>query len=325
VDFHDADKSAGYIRFKIKWHAHMTTKSQTLNNCPIIGIYALPSKKGPQEIIASYVKWIESAGARVVPLSNTITEEEVKETLSSLNGLLFTGGSAPITDNARSLFKQAMEFNKNGEYFPVWGTCLGFEWIIEMAGSLSRDQMDQKYDAENYSIPIIFTDYGRQKSRIFAEAPEELKKIFATEDVTLHLHQGGLSPEHWQQNDLLTNFFHLISTDTDRKARPFVSMYEGKTYPIYGSQWHPEKVQFEFCRTSTGALQDNIQHTRNAVWASQHLINFFVDECRKSSHKFPTQVQEDAALIYRYPVTRTTESEQTYFFNWSTEPTGSSS
>jgi len=320
VDFHNADKSAGYIRFKVKWHTHVTKSHshEALNNMPIIGIYALPSKIAPQEIIASYVKWIESAGARVVPLSNKIPLEDVKETLSSLNGLLFTGGSSTITDNARALFKQAVEFNKNGDYFPVWGTCLGFEWIIQMAGNLKPDQMDQKYDAENYAIPVKFTDYGRQRSRIFEGTPEELKKIFATEDVTLHLHQGGLSPEHWQENNQLTSFFHLVGTDTDRKGREFVSMYEGKTYPVYGSQWHPEKVPFEFCKLSSGALRDNIQRTRNAVWASQHLANFFVGECRKSSHKFPTQAKEDAALIYSYPVTRTTDSEQTYYFNWPT-------
>jgi len=293
--------------------------NEALNNTPIIGIFALPSKKGPQEIIASYVKWIEAAGARVVPLSNKIPLEDVKETLSSLNGLLFTGGSSTINDNARALFKQAMEFNKNGDYFPVWGTCLGFEWIIQMVGNLTADQLDHDYDSENLALPVKFTDYGRQKSRLLERAPEELKKSFESEDVTLHLHKNGLSPEHWKENKELTSFFHLLGTAKDRKGKEFVSLYEGKTYPIYGSQWHPEKIPFEFSKTSSGAPVDDIVHTRNAVWASQHFANFFVDECRKSFHKFPTQEKEYAALIYAYTPTRCKDSAQIYYFDWPTK------
>ena len=36
----------------------------------------------------------------------------------------------------------------------------------------------------------------------------------------------------------------------------------------------------------------------------QYAANFFVNEARKSSHKFSTPEDEDAALIYNYKVMR---------------------
>jgi len=110
------------------------------------------------------------------------------------------------------------------------------------------------------------------------------------------------------------DFFNLISTNNDRKGREFISMVEGKSMPIYGSQWHPEKNQFEFGEYSDGQPYEVISHTVAARNAAQYMANFFVDECRKSKHKFPSESAEDAALIYNYPVTKTgPEFEQTYY------------
>jgi len=211
------------------------TKRSHLNNTPIIGIYSIPhdGKADVGFIPASYVKWIESAGGRVVPLPTNISDADAKKTLHSLNGLLFTGGSGAITDNARYLFKHALEFNKRGSYFPVWATCLGFEWVLEMVGKFTKDSLDQNLDAQDYSIPLTFTKYGRESSRLFADAPPKVLDALASENITYNHHQGGLQPDHFHQNEHLTKFFHLISTNVDRKGRGFVSMYEGRNFPVY--------------------------------------------------------------------------------------------
>jgi len=265
-------------------------------------------------IAASYVKWIEAAGGRVVPLSFNISGADVKGNLSVLNGLLFTGGAIPVTDNARALYNLALQFNQNGDYFPVWGTCLGFQWLLEMTGDIPH--MSGPFDSEDYPIPLNFTSYGKQ-SRIFAGAPTDLMNIYASENVTYNHHQYGLEPNDFFQNDKLTSFFNLISTNTDRVGRPFVSMIEGKRYPVYGAQWHAEKNPFEWSEYPNGTSVENIPHTRDGRWAAEYVSNFFVDECRKSSHKFPSETQEAAALIYNYPVNYTMiPYTQTYFFNW---------
>jgi len=33
------------------------------------------------------------------------------------------------------LYKLAIKANDEGEYFPVWGTCLGFEFMLIAAGN----------------------------------------------------------------------------------------------------------------------------------------------------------------------------------------------
>ncbi len=52
-------------------------------------------------------------------------EAELDHLFSSINGLLFIGGGANPSDASRYMFNLALEANKNGDYFPVWGTCLG--------------------------------------------------------------------------------------------------------------------------------------------------------------------------------------------------------
>ena len=72
-----------------------------------------------------YVKWLEQAGARVVPLKYDASAEELKPILDSLNGILLTGGGAPLVDlsspfmrTASFLLNYTLEANNN-----VGGTC----------------------------------------------------------------------------------------------------------------------------------------------------------------------------------------------------------
>jgi len=284
-----------------------------LNDKPIIGIYAQPSSStGGDYIAASYVKWIESAGGRAVPIPYHISNANAAGNLSVLNGILFPGGSASLPDNAKYLYNLAVQANQKGDYFPVWGTCLGFEWLLMMQGNITLDS-DPTYDAENYSIPLNFTSYVKQ-SRIFAGASPDLINILASENVTMNNHQHGMTPDHFSKTPALTSFFNVISTNNDRKGAPFLSMIEGKMYPIYGGQWHPEKNLFEFGENTDGTAYEAINHSAHAREVAQYVANFFVDECRKSDHKFPNEKQEDASLIYNYPVTKTgPEFVQTYY------------
>ncbi|KDR20014.1 Gamma-glutamyl hydrolase [Zootermopsis nevadensis] len=61
--------------------------------------------------------------------------------ISSLNGLLIPGGAAPFTatDGYASagwqLYKLAAKKNDAGVYFPVWGTCLGFELLAVLSAN----------------------------------------------------------------------------------------------------------------------------------------------------------------------------------------------
>jgi gamma-glutamyl hydrolase len=53
-------------------------------------------------IAASYVKFVESAGARVVPIKINQSQEYYKKMFYATNGLLIPGGAVSLYDSGKS-------------------------------------------------------------------------------------------------------------------------------------------------------------------------------------------------------------------------------
>ena len=101
-----------------------------VNTRPIVGIMAQPYDSTRNYIAASYVKWVESAGARAVPLMYDAWDRaRLREVLQSVNGVLLPGGAALFVGVYRqaleTMYEYAIEANSQGVHFPIWGTCLG--------------------------------------------------------------------------------------------------------------------------------------------------------------------------------------------------------
>lgn len=129
----------------------------------IIGIFAQPSHAAHpacggacEYIAASYVKWVESAGGRCVPIPYNASVPALETLFGRINGLLLPGGGNPLPDAARYMIGRALKANDAGDYFPVWGTCLGMEWLLQ---ALAGDgfALDTALDAWNISLPLEFT------------------------------------------------------------------------------------------------------------------------------------------------------------------------
>lgn len=116
---------------------------------PIIGILSMPSSysayKGQSDFPASYVKFLEQAGARVVPIPYDLDAGALEALLQSLNGALFTGGAAPFFSpapahaptayalTAQRIYAEVQAAAAKGETWPLWGTCLGHECVARRA------------------------------------------------------------------------------------------------------------------------------------------------------------------------------------------------
>jgi gamma-glutamyl hydrolase len=244
------------------------TRGSELNEWPIVGVFTQPSSYSDEPcngdcfyIAASYVKYIESAGARVVPIPYEAETEELDYLFESMNGFLYTGGGADMSDAAKYLYSKAVQANDEGDFFPVWGTCLGFEWLM-IATSGNDSILDSVFDSENYSIPLDFTAAVSQ-SRLFSHAPPEVVKTLATENVTMNNHMAGIAVDHFYATPELSTFYNVLSTNTDRAGWEFVSTVEAYNYPIYGTQWHPEKVIY--CPLAY------YQHAQLKTPASEHI------------------------------------------------------
>ena len=83
---------------------------------------------------------------------------------------------------------------------------------------------------------------------------------------------------------------------------------EGREYPFYATQWHPERNAFDWIR------EENITHTRDAAETSQWVANFFVQQARENSHAFDSDAEMEAALIYNYNPKYFGQGVQIYYF-----------
>lgn len=84
------------------------------------------------------------------------------------------------------IYDIAQDLNDQGDYFPVWGTCLGFELLTYL--SANGNEHRAHCSSTNQALPLVFKeDY--KASRLFKNAPESVVKILESEAVTANFHQ----------------------------------------------------------------------------------------------------------------------------------------
>ncbi|KFO25979.1 gamma-glutamyl hydrolase [Fukomys damarensis] len=285
---------------------------------PIIGVVMQETinseikSLGKYYIAASYVKYLESAGARVVPVRLTLTHTQYEELFKSINGILLPGGGSNLQKSgyanvSKIFYNLAIQSFDDGDYFPVWGTCLGFE---ELAYLISEKSLLTVTNTENEVLPLNFTK-GPSKSRMFKNFPPDLLRSLAEEPLTANFHKWSLSMKNFTMNKKLRKFFNILTTNTDGKIE-FISSMEGYKYPVYAVQWHPEKAPYEWPNLK------GVSHAPNAVRTAFYLAEFFVSEARKNNHHFESQSKEEMSLIYQHsPIYTGNVSlfQQCYMFN----------
>lgn len=194
-----------------------------------------------------------------------------------------------------------------GDFFPIWGTCQGFQLLTLLAAHDPNVYLHNKFDSYNYSIPIVLTPEAH-KSRLFAGLLPQTKETFITKNCTQNLHHDGILPHSYTTDPGLAKDVRLLSWNTDKVGTPFGSTLEYTNYPFYGTQWHPERNQFDW-GVQEGKDGDphllwlripGLDKSPDAIRAMQDLSFFFVNEARKNFHAFPTPEQEEKNLIYNW-------------------------
>ncbi|OIV92464.1 hypothetical protein TanjilG_02227 [Lupinus angustifolius] len=272
---------------------------------PIIGILSHPGDSasgrisnatGTSYIAASYVKFVEAAGARVIPLIYNEPHSKLQKKLDLVNGVLFTGGSAKsglYFETVRRIFKKILERNDAGDHFPLYATCLGFELLTMI---ISKDNnILEEFSALNQASTLQFVENANIEGTVFQRFPPDLLKKMSTECLVMQNHRYGISPGKFLANEKLSSFFEILSTCKDEDDKVYVSTVYSRNYPVTAFQWHPEKNTFEW-----GV--PGIPHTEDAIQITQHVANFLVGEARKSINRPVAQEVLDN-LIYNYSPT----------------------
>ncbi|CAL5403090.1 unnamed protein product [Camellia sinensis] len=305
-----------------------------LNFRPVIGIVSHPgdgasgrlsNATNASYIAASYVKFVEAAGARVIPLIYNEPPEILYNKLNLVNGVLFTGGwakSGRYFDVIEGIFKKILEKNDAGDHFPLLAICLGFELLTMI---ISKDKnILESFKASDQASTLQFMNDINVEGTVFQRFPPNLLKKLSTDCLVMQNHQNtqshglgvlrfakyivadlselnsfmqqyGVSPERFGEYKELCSFFKVLTTSADSDNKVYVSTVHAHNYPVTAFQWHPEKNAFEWGLSM-------IPHSEDAVQVTQYVANFFVSEARKSLNRPPARKVLDN-LIYNYSPT----------------------
>ena len=207
-----------------------------------IGILTLPharkTEHGTSHIMKSYVDWFENQGVRVVPVPYDTVHHETY--FHMINGLFIPGTDKGFDVMNKTLIKTVTRFFElslqPGEYFPIWGTCFGFQLLTMLVGG---NTTLERYEADGRSSIHITADGKR--SRMMHSFSKRYRSYLENSPSTLQYHDYGISPCDFLANAHLRRFYRILATAQDHQGREYVAAIEGKYYPIYGVQGHPER------------------------------------------------------------------------------------
>jgi len=225
----------------------------------VIGVITVPLNPnrayvgvcGDSYISSSYIDWLKGVGLEILPIPYTTTKH--KYYFERVNSLYFPGGSVFASNDlayykcCKAFFELAMEANDRGDYFPLWGVCLGMQQMMIIVDGKDNMNLLERFDSYNdLKLPLHFTTdglKGRLMTYLLDHNPD-MVKILMDQPLSINNHMMGLSPASFNKNPKLQSFFRIVSYNYDRQGKAFVSTIEAKKYPFYGVQWHPESIAF---------------------------------------------------------------------------------
>jgi len=217
----------------------------------MISVPLTPGKKyyqvcGDSYIASSHITWLKRFGVKILPIP--YTTKNFKGYMSKINGLYFPSGGAfagtqkEYYNCCKKFLQLAMKENDKGNHFPIWGGCMGMQQLMIIAdGHDDLEHLLQRFDSFNNLLSTLdFTEEGLRSRMMRNATKAEIKKL-STKDCTLNNHKMGLTPTKFKRHKNIDQFYKIVSTSVDRKGRDYVSTIEGRFYPFYGVQWHPER------------------------------------------------------------------------------------
>jgi len=114
-----------------------------------------------------------------VPIPYYADNATVDHLFESINGVLFPGGGTSMPPSAVRMYDNAVAANRAGDHFPLWGTCMGFQWLLLLAGG----ELDGGYDSENISLPLAYTA-AAPGSKLLSGLDPDLYSMLADPDHT---------------------------------------------------------------------------------------------------------------------------------------------
>ena len=116
----------------------------------------------------SYTDWIEEAGGIPVIIPFDTDQDKRNSVLSNLQGILFPGGGTTLFGQdgkptkyqkvATEILNFAKSQNDRGIYYPVIGTCLGFQSIVTSLMGEASDVLLSDFNDKNLPHKVTKTN-----------------------------------------------------------------------------------------------------------------------------------------------------------------------
>ena len=228
----------------------------------------LESSSVPREtsyIKNSYLNWLEQNNMRWVEINFFESEESYLRKLEVSDALLLTGGGQNVLKPdgstseyfkvAKRLIQYAVERNQRGSYFPLWGTCLGFQSIV--------------YTFSRETLRVATVDNPTSSGSLHLLSPESrfFRSVFSHQDILvlenkpslLFHHTYGYMLNEALENQIFMSEFNILASAETATKKTVVGMIEHKHLPIFGTQFHPEAMQFLFNNQDIDSHSEEIQ------------------------------------------------------------------
>ena len=217
---------------------------------PTIGIITLPltlymRRRHPGasgSIPSSCKKWVDQTGSRAVVIPHFADKKLLRKLVGQVNGLMFIGGGVRhyysfdemptrVMKKLAYIYRLGLKENtKNWGNFPIWGTCLGFEFT--------------KVNSVNVLKQIQFMDENYGGSYFEKAFKPKVKQYLQTHASSYFHHHNGMRVKDFIANRNLNSSFKVIAYYR-KNGMWSVSAIQHRRYSIAGTQFHPEKLLFE--------------------------------------------------------------------------------
>lgn len=241
-------ESTGFLKTTEKLQyagrGHYQFNNNGTNLRPIIGVLTQPLtndfEKDPRfkgkssYIMSAYINSLESAGARTVPLIYNGNKQEQLDKIDHLNGVFYAGGGAGGAYDVfgKAVYDKVKKLNDQGQYLPIWGTCLGFENLAMFASDNSNTVLIGGLESDDENYVLHFTK-DPETTRLFSPLGEDVE-IFKEKPIAYNHHSYGVSPNRFMTDRGLAEIFTPIAISYDNKGTPFVAAMESEHYPFFG-------------------------------------------------------------------------------------------
>ena len=248
----------------------------------------------------NYVRWLQSSGADLISVHPWTKNEEIDFLLKKVNGVLLQGNPHKLDihsnyyKKAKYLYEKLIEMNESGTKIPliIFGDDIPLICTI-----ISEDNIlintELKYPIYEpskinlFNVPertIILNEFEKEDMKALEKEyilPNNLNRVVSIKNF--------LSDFHFSQK------FNVIATSKTKNGKEYVSIAEGKKYPIIMVSFHPEYVIYE-------KNQDFIiPETLHSIYTSRFIGNSFVFYGRKNvMNTFTVEDKEKYGYIDPY-------------------------